>query len=84
MEEINPNSMISNRFFDQDMNNKGLVFLDVGCGIGRHLLILKNNRCLLYNTIEHCSEPNEVLREIYRILRKDEMLNILTRLTVGN
>lgn len=116
-EEINPDSMISNRLFDQDMNDKSLIFLDVGCGIGRHLLILKNNdikhafgfdiihnliqiarkefhlqnlfvsnalriplannsvdRCLLYNTIEHCSEPNEVLREIHRILRKDGIL----------
>jgi ubiquinone/menaquinone biosynthesis C-methylase UbiE len=42
-EEINPSSRKSGRLFDQDLNNKEQVFLDIGCGIGRHLLILRNN-----------------------------------------
>lgn len=115
--EIDPTATKSGRLFDQDLNGKDLVFLDIGCGIGRHLLILKNNdiqhffgfdivhklvqiardefglrnlfvanairipiaddsvdRCLFYNTIEHCSEPEEVLRQIWRVLRNGGIL----------
>lgn len=107
----------SGKLFDQDLWNKEFVFLDAGCGIGRTMLILKNNgirtaigfdlieellhiarqdfglqhllvanashiplkngsidRCLLYNTIEHCSKPRQVLREAYRILKPNGIL----------
>jgi len=41
--EIDPESRKSGRLFDDDLNNKNQVFLDIGCGIGRHLLVLRNN-----------------------------------------
>lgn len=115
--EIEVERKLSGRLFDQDLNNKDRVYLDAGCGIGRHLLILRNNdiknffgfdilsrliliakeefdlqntfvanalriplagssvdRCLLYNTIEHCSEPKRVLKEVLRILKKGGVL----------
>lgn len=105
------------RLFDRDLANKNLRFLDIGCGIGKHLIILRNNgigqafgfdivetlvriarmdfglqnlmvansiriplmdnsvdRVLLYNVIEHCSEPGKVLGEIYRVLAIDGIL----------
>lgn len=41
--EIDPDRVVSGKLFDRDLDNKDLAFLDVGCGIGRHLLILRNN-----------------------------------------
>jgi len=116
-EEIDPGRPLSGRLFDEDLNKKDLVFLDIGCGIGRHLLVLRNNeimnmmgfdlvidlvriarsdygltnlfvanalyiplrdrsvdRCLLYNAIEHCSDPRRVLEEIHRVLREGGVL----------
>ena len=32
------------------------------------------DRCLLYNVIEHCSEPEKVLKEVYRVLCKSGIL----------
>jgi ubiquinone/menaquinone biosynthesis C-methylase UbiE len=115
--EIDPKSKKSGKLFDEDLTKNNLVFLDVGCGIGRHLLVLRNNgfksyigfdiveklvqtarqdfdlknifvanalhiplpnssvhRCLLYNVIEHCSDPEHVLSEIKRVLKKDGFL----------
>ncbi len=114
---IDRNAIKSGRLFDQELMNKNLKFLDVGCGIGGHLLILRNNgiqyafgfdivyrlvkiakseygvknllvangmriplidgsvdRVILYNVIEHCSEPIGVLNEIYRVLSRDGIL----------
>lgn len=58
-QEIAPESTKSGRLFDGDLGNKDLYFLDVGCGIGRHLLILRNNgirNCLgfdvMYDLVE--------------------------------
>lgn len=45
-EEIDPESNRSGRLFDNDLDDKDAVFLDIGCGIGRHLLALKNNNIL--------------------------------------
>jgi ubiquinone/menaquinone biosynthesis C-methylase UbiE len=115
--EIDPEIRSSGRLFDQDVKSTDASFLDVGCGIGRHLLVLRNNGsqnmlgfdvmpelvsiarndydlsnvfvanasripirsesidiCLLYNVIEHCSDPEKVLEEIRRVLKKDGTL----------
>lgn len=115
--QIDKKATISSRLFDQELMNDNLKFLDIGCGIGGHLLILRNNgiqyafgfdivyrlvqiakkeyglqdlmvangmriplidgsvdRVILYNVIEHCSEPIEVLKEIYRVLSRDGIL----------
>jgi ubiquinone/menaquinone biosynthesis C-methylase UbiE/uncharacterized protein YbaR (Trm112 family) len=105
------------RLIDADICHKNDVFLEIGCGIGSHLLALKNNglqkvygfdivkrlvriaredyqlqnvfvanalyiplpdgfadRCLLFNTIEHCSDPEKMLLEIHRVLAKNGTL----------
>ena len=115
--QINTNATMSSRLFAQDLQNKSLRYLDIGCGIGRYMLILKNNgiknvfgfdivyrlveignreyglknilaasakriplpkgsvdRVLMYNVIEHCSEPEKVLSEVHRILTPDGFL----------
>ena len=41
--QMDPNAKMTGRLFAQDLQNKDLRFLDVGCGIGRHMLILRNN-----------------------------------------
>ncbi len=115
--EIDPESKLSGRLFDQDVKSTDASFLDIGCGIGRHLLVLRNNGitnmlgfdimpelvhtarkeyavknvfvanasriplrnesidiCLLYNVIEHCSNPAKVLEEVHRVLKKEGIL----------
>jgi len=41
--EIKESESNTERLFKEELINKNKVFLDIGCGIGRHLLILKNN-----------------------------------------
>jgi SAM-dependent methyltransferase len=115
--EIDPDSRVSGRLFDSYLNDTQSIFLDIGCGIGRHLLILRNNgirrfmgfdivcdcveiarsefglrnvfvanalsipfanstvdRCFLYDSIEHCSDPAKVLREVNRVLTRGGIL----------
>lgn len=115
--QIDPKARTTSRLFAQELQNKDLRFLDIGCGIGRHLLVLKNNqisnvigldivyklveigqrelnlnnllvanalslplpgssidRVLMYNVIEHCSQPEKVFSEVYRILAWDGRL----------
>jgi len=110
--EIAPDCAVSGRLFDAELGNTASVFLDIGCGVGRNLLVLRNSGicraygfdlderlvraaveefrldnvfvanagnipvadgsadvCLLYNTIEHVSDPEKVLCEAHRVLR---------------
>jgi len=115
--QIDPKARTTSRLFAQELQNKDLKFLDIGCGIGRHLLVLKNNhirnaigfdivyqlaeigrrelgledlfvanaarlplpdssidRALMYNVIEHCSQPEQVFSEVYRVLSWEGLL----------
>lgn len=116
-EKTDPHSMKSGLLFDQELGRADAVMLDIGCGIGKNLTVLRNNGirsalgfdivgelvdiarnefgldnvfvanandipvsdssidvCLLYNTIEHCSDPERVLHEVRRILTQKGVL----------
>ncbi|MBI5443946.1 MAG: class I SAM-dependent methyltransferase [Deltaproteobacteria bacterium] len=105
------------RLFDESLVHREWAFLDIGCGIGGNLVVLRRNGirsafgfdlvaalvasaskgqglenlavanaasipfktgtldvCLLYNVIEHCSRPKELLAEIRRVLRPGGLL----------
>jgi ubiquinone/menaquinone biosynthesis C-methylase UbiE len=110
-EHMDPSAVRSGRMFDEDLGRRDLAFLDIGCGLGKYLMILRNNgirkvvgfdimgdmvdiahkefglknvfvanalnipvadrtfdRILMYNVIEHLSEPTSALKEIHRVL----------------
>ncbi len=80
--EIDPESRSSGRLFDQEVKRTGASFLDIGCGIGRHLLVLRSNG--LQNMLGF-----DVMPELVRIARNDyDLANVFvanaTRIPIRN
>jgi len=80
--EIDPESRSAGRLFDRETGNAGKSFLDAGCGIGRHLIVLRNNG--IQNMLGF-----DIMPELVRIAQKDYDLSNLfvanaTRIPIRN